>query len=182
MYTHLELPTAGGASSTPALGTNFGILVHDPRTAVSRQTLDSFEAKVCGGAYPVRCDEMSRGREDFFPWHGLTWVQRTTKWSVSHCDAGLPHVRHGCVALRHGLVARAARVCRTATRACRTCGAGVSHCDTGLSHVRRGCVTLRHGLVARAARVCHAATPAGERTSRPLVSAAKAHLAVRPRL
>src|SRR6476659_7279373 len=49
--THLELPAAGGASSTPALSTNFGILVQDPRTAVSRQTLVSFEAQVCSGQF-----------------------------------------------------------------------------------------------------------------------------------
>jgi hypothetical protein len=166
-----RLPAAGGASSTPALSTNFGILIQDPRTAVSRQTLDSFETRICAEHDRLAATKCQEGAK-FFLLHALT-----TR-GMSHCDAGLSHRDTGLVALRHGLVAlrrrlvaprhgacrAATRACRTATRACRVatracraatrgvsrcdtalsrCDAGLSRCDTGLSHRDTGVLHLR---------------------------------------
>jgi hypothetical protein len=155
-----RLPAAGGASSTPALSTNFGILVQDPRTAVSRQTLDSFETRICGGHDRLAATKCQEGAS-FFSMHGLA-----TR-GMSHCDAGLSRrdtglvalrrrlvaLRRGLVALRRWLVALRHGACRAATLACRAATRGVSrrdtrlsHCDTGMSRCDTGMAIphLRH--------------------------------------
>ena len=140
-----RLPAAGGASSTPALSTNFGILVQDPRTAVSRQTHDSFETRICAGHDRLAATKC-QGVASFFSLHTLTF--------------GPLHHEMVRAAARHGACHAATRACRTATRACRAATRGLSHCDTGLSRRDTGLVTLRHGFVALRHGWCHAATRA----------------------
>ena len=155
-----RLPAAGGASSTPALGTNFRILVQDPRTAVSRQTLGSFETRIRAGYFRLAATKCQEGASffrckgsDVGPATPRNGPRRSATRGMSHRDTGRVTLRHGLVALRHGVRHAATRPCRTATR-------GVSRCDTALSHCDTGCVMLRHGLVALRRGVYHAATRA----------------------
>ena len=138
-----RLPAAGGASSTPALSTNFGILVQDlvPPLAAKPSTLSrlGFVPGVFGSP---RRDV--KGSQSFLAANVLTR-------GPLHRERVRAALRHWDVAPRRGLVAPRHGACHAATRACRTATRGMSRCDTGD-------VALRHGGCRAATRGCRAAT------------------------
>jgi hypothetical protein len=156
-----RLPAAGGASSTPALGTNFRILVQDPRTAVSRQTLASFETRICPAHNRLAATKIP-GAQVFFRCTLRREVRSTMKWCLSQRDTALSRrdtvcftPRHGLVAPRHGLLHAATRPCRAATRSASRRDTALSRCDTVCFTPRQGLVAPRHGRPPSASYLRH---------------------------